>query len=100
MIELLSKLVPKDWKIYVKEHVSQLQDYQAVKRSKLIEFHNTITCMPKVALVPLIHAALKLINSAKTSVTALGTIGWENVVRGKPTLLFGHSQYKNCNGFL
>jgi hypothetical protein len=27
-----------------------------------------------------------------------GTVGWESVVRGKPTLLFGHSWYEDCKG--
>jgi hypothetical protein len=37
MIDLLSKLVPEGWKIYVKEHVSQFKDYQAAERAKTIE---------------------------------------------------------------
>ena len=98
MIDLLSKLVPEGWKIYVKEHVSQFKDYQAVERSKPIEFYNMIASMPKVELVPLNYTSFELIDSAKASATVSGTVGWESVVRGKPALLFGHSWYKDCKG--
>ena len=98
MIDLLSKLVPEDWKIYVKEHVSQFKDYQAVERSKPIEFYNMIASMPKVELVPLNYTSFELIDSAKASATVSGTVGWESVVRGKPALLFGYSWYKDCKG--
>ena len=98
MIDLLSKLVPEGWKIYVKEHVSQFKDYQAVERSKPVEFYNMIASMPKVELVPLNYTSFELIDSAKASATVSGTVGWESVVRGKPALLFGYSWYKDCKG--
>jgi len=98
MIDLLSKLVPAGWKVYVKEHVSQFKEYQAVERSKPIEFYNMIASMPKVELVPLNYTSFELIDSAKASATVSGTVGWESVVRGKPALLFGYSWYKDCKG--
>jgi hypothetical protein len=98
MIDLLSKLVPEGWKIYVKEHVSQFKDYQAAERSKSIEFYNMIASMPKVEFVPLTYTSFELIDNAEASATVSGTVGWESVVRGKPTLLFGHSWYKDCKG--
>jgi hypothetical protein len=98
MVDMLSKLVPKDWKIYVKEHVSQFKVYQAAERAKSIEFYNMIASMPKVELVPLAYTAFDLIDRAKASATVSGTVGWESVVRGKPTLLFGHCWYKDCRG--
>jgi len=98
MIDMLSKLVPDGWKIYVKEHVSQFKYYQAAERSKPIEFYNMIASMPKVELVPLTYTSFELIDRAKASATVSGTVGWESVVREKPTLLFGHSWYKHCKG--
>jgi hypothetical protein len=98
MIDMLSKLVPEGWKIYVKEHVSQFKIYQAPERAKPIEFYNMIASMPKVELVPLAYTSFELIDGAKASASVSGTVGWESVVRGKPTLLFGHSWYKDCKG--
>jgi capsule polysaccharide export protein KpsC/LpsZ len=98
MIDMLSKLVPEGWKIYVKEHPSQFKDYQAAERAKPIQFYNMITSMPKVEFVPLTYTSFELIDNAQASATVSGTVGWESVVRGKPTLLFGHSWYQDCKG--
>lgn len=98
MIDMLSKLAPPDWKIYVKEHPSQFKEYQAAERAKSVAFYNMIAAMPKVELVSLTYTSFDLITHAKASATVSGTVGWESVVRGKPTLLFGHSWYKDCKG--
>jgi hypothetical protein len=98
MVDLLSKLIPKGWKIYVKEHVSQFKEYQAAERSKDFEFYDMIASKPNVELVPLTYTSFELIDNAKASATISGTVGWESVVRGKATLLFGHSWYRDFNG--
>ena len=98
MIDMLSKLAPAGWKIYVKEHVSQFKVYQAAERSKPVEFYNMIASMPNVQLVPLTYTSFELIDKAKASATVSGTVGWESVVRGKPALLFGHAWYRDCKG--
>ena len=98
MVDLLSKIVPNDWKIYVKEHRSQFKIYTAVERAKTFEYYNKIASMPKVELVPLTYTSFELIDRAKATATVSGTIGWESVVRGRPALLFGHSWYKDCEG--
>lgn len=98
MIDLLSKLLPDGWKLYVKEHVSQFKDYQAAERSKTIDFYNRIAAKDNVDIVPLTYNSFELIDNAKASATVSGTVGWESVVRGKPALLFGHSWYRDCKG--
>jgi hypothetical protein len=98
MVDMLSKLVPQGWKIYVKEHVSQFKVYQAAERAKPVEFYNMIASMPNVQLVPLAYTSFELIDKARASATVSGTVGWESVVRGKPTLLFGHAWYRDCKG--
>jgi hypothetical protein len=98
MIDLLSKLVPEGWKIYVKEHPSQFKVSQMAERAKTFEFYDMIASIPKVELVPLTYTSFQLIECAKASATVSGTVGWESVVRGTPTLLFGYSWYRDCKG--
>lgn len=98
MIDLLSKLLPPGWRLYVKEHVSQFKDYQTPERSKTPDFYDRIASKPNVELVPLSYTSFELIDHAKASATVSGTVGWESVVRGKPALLFGHSWYRDCGG--
>jgi hypothetical protein len=98
MIDLLSKLIPDGWMLYVKEHVSQFKEYQAAERSKTFDFYNIIASKANVELVPLSYTSFELIDHSKASATVSGTVGWESVVRGKPALLFGHSWYRDCRG--
>jgi hypothetical protein len=98
MIDMLSKLIPPDWMLYVKEHVSQFKDYQAAERSKTFDFYDRIASRPNVRIVPLSCTSFELIDRARASATVSGTVGWESVVRGKPALLFGHSWYSDCRG--
>jgi len=98
MIDLLSKLIPDGWMLYVKENVSQFKEYQAAGRSKSFDFYNKIASKANVAIVPLTYTSFELIDHAKASATVSGTVGWESVVRGTPALLFGHSWYSDCNG--
>jgi hypothetical protein len=98
MVDLLSKLVPEGWKIYVKEHISQFKDYQTVERAKTEKFYEMIASRANVEIVPLTYNSFELIDHAKASATVSGTVGWETVVRGKPALLFGHSWYSDCKG--
>jgi hypothetical protein len=98
MIDLLSKLAPDGWKVYVKEHTSQFKSYQAAERSRTFEFYDLIASRPNVELVPLEYTSFELIDKARASSTVSGTVGWESVARGKPALLFGHSWYRDCKG--
>ena len=98
MIDLLSKLIPDDWRLYVKEHVSQFKDYQAAERSKTLDYYDRIASRHNVELVPLSYTSFELIDNAKASATVSGSVGWESVVRGKPSLLFGHGWYRDCQG--
>ncbi|MBW1705218.1 MAG: hypothetical protein JRJ86_08625 [Deltaproteobacteria bacterium] len=98
MIDLLSKLVPEGWMIYVKEHVSQFKPYQAPERSKTVQFYDYIANMPNVEFVPLSYTSFDMIDGAKASATVSGTVAWESVVRAKPALLFGYSWYRDGEG--
>jgi hypothetical protein len=98
MVDLLSKLLPHGWMLYVKEHVSQFKDYQAAERSKTLGFYDRIAAKPNVEFVPLSCTSFELIDRAKASATVSGSVGWESIVRGKPSLLFGHSWYRECRG--
>jgi hypothetical protein len=98
MIDMLSKRLPDGWQLYVKEHVSQFKDYQPAERSKSIDFYDRIAAMPNVKLVPLSTTSFELIDNAQASATVSGSVGWESVVRGKPSLLFGNSWYRDCHG--
>jgi hypothetical protein len=98
MIDLLSKLIPEGWMIYVKEHISQFKSYQNAHLSRTAGYYDYISSLPNVKLVPLSYTSFDLIDKSIASATVSGTVGWESVVRGKPSLLFGYSWYRDCEG--
>ena len=98
IIDLISRCMPKDWILYVKEHSSQWHILMHGECSRTTDFYNDVAVMPNVRLIPLSTSNFELIDKSKAVVTVTGTTGWEAVVRGIPALIFGHAWYKNCEG--
>ncbi len=98
MIDLLSKTIPQDWYLYVKDHISQFQHYKHGERSRSKIFYKDLSKLENVRLVPLSYSPFELIDRCKAVATVTGTVGWEAVLRGKPALVFGHPWYKPCEG--
>lgn len=98
VVDTLSKLVPDDWMLYVKEHVSQFRSYQNVERAKNRVFYDYIASLRNTKLVSLDITSYELIDRSLACASVSGSVCWESVVRGKPALLFGYSWYGDCHG--
>ncbi|NKB75837.1 MAG: hypothetical protein GKR96_02050 [Gammaproteobacteria bacterium] len=90
MIDLISTLIPDDWRIYVKEHYLQWQK-QVSKghQSRVPQDYCDLAAIPKVHLAPLSMNSFELMDSSRVLATVLGYAAWEAMVRGKPAFLFG-----------
>ena len=82
-IELLSKSIPCDWLLYVKEHPGLL-----VSRIRPPGFYDEIKKYPNVRFVNIFEDMHKLIVNAQMVAVVGGTAGWEAVQRGIPTISF------------
>ncbi len=91
-IERLSKLVPADWMIYVKEHPTQTEQF----RGNL--FFDRLGRMPNVCLVARRTNTFELIANSQFVATISGTVGWEAVTGGKNVLVFGNAWYLTLPG--
>jgi hypothetical protein len=98
MIDLLSKIIPSGWYLYVKEHISQLTAYQRAESGRNFTFYDNILSLPNVKLASLSTTSFELIDHSIAAATVSGTVGFEAVSRGKPVFLFGHAWYKGCEG--
>jgi hypothetical protein len=98
MVDMLSKAVPEGWRVFVKEHVVQLNPHFTAERGRTPGFYEFIAGLPNVALLADDMVSFDLIDRARAVATVSGSTGWEAVLRGKPALLFGHAWYRDCEG--
>lgn len=82
-IELLSKSVPHDWTVCVKEHPAMF-----IARVRPQAFYDKIKQFPNVRMVPVSMAGEELIKSAQMVAVVTGTTGWEAILHGKPVISF------------
>jgi len=99
MVEMLSATLPKNWKIYVKEHPKQwLPRGLNYFSSRYEGYYRRLAKLPNVCIIPLATNTFLLIQKAKAVATVTGTPGWEALVRGVPALTFGYPWYRDVPG--
>lgn len=92
-LEHLSSILPKDWKIYVKENPKQTYFMRNP------EFFRRLERIPNLQLVSPDYNTYDLIKNSKICATITGTVGWEAITGGKPVLIFGWGAwYKTLPG--
>jgi hypothetical protein len=97
VLDILSKSLPKDWIIYVKEHPSQFRRYDLRKKHyRNIDYYKRILAYRNVRLVDLEKDSSELIEKAIFTVTVTGSAGWQSLLKGKPCMAFGNPWYAAC----
>jgi hypothetical protein len=94
---ILSKSIPENWKILIKEHPGHFRKgsfftYSYLGRDKI--FYKNLAAIPKVLLIPVEADHFSILDKSNAVATITGTVGWEAVVRGKPVLIFGDAWYQ------
>lgn len=90
--QMLSKHLPKDVKIYVKEHPVQ-SSY-----GRTLSFYRDLLATDRIVLIKKNFDSRELIKHSKAVATATGTVGWEAMCRLKPVLMFGNYTYQYYDG--
>ena len=91
-IEELSRILPQDVKIFVKENPKQ----GAYARGPL--FFHRLARIRSVCFLPSYANTDELLQKSLFVATITGTVGWEALYSGKKVLIFGHAWYKNLSG--
>lgn len=82
-LEHLSSILPKDWKIYVKENPKQTYFMRNP------EFFRRLERIPNLVFISHEFNTYDLIKNSKLCATITGTVGWEAITGGKPVIIFG-----------
>lgn len=101
-LSMLSKSIPKNWKIFYREHPATFKAF-AHNRAILIKNKNYYRKIKKISnLVIVSHKSkiLTLLNNAQAVVSNAGTIGFESIANGIPALTFGNCWYSICKSNL
>lgn len=88
MIRMLSKSIPGDVKIIIKENPYQKFLFRS------IDFFKEVTSLNNVSLVSKDVSTYELIENSICSVTCTGTVGWESLFKKKPVIAFGYPFYQ------
>jgi len=100
-IIMLSKALPEGWQLLVKEHPNQFNKRKITNNNyRSHSFYKALSLLKNVTLVPLSYSSDLLIERAQIVSTLTGTIGWEALKLGIPTMVFGETYYKACNKML
>jgi len=91
-VEELSRILPDDVKIYVKENPKQ----GAYSRGPL--FFHRLKRIPNVVFMPSFANTNTLIAHCEAVATITGTVGWEAVRKGKKAIIFGKAWYSSFPG--
>jgi len=92
IIETLAKSIPFDWKVYVKEHPSQVAG-----RARTCSFYKEIKSYSNVKFIPFETDGHQIIKNSQIVVNITGTTGWEAILfHGKPVITFAESTYEIC----
>jgi hypothetical protein len=91
-IEELSVTAPGNWMIYVKENPKQTATAREPR------FFRRLNALSNVKLVRPDTDTFELIRNAKCVATWSGTAGWEALLMGKPSIVFGLAWYRCLPG--
>lgn len=91
-VEKLSKIIPPDWHIYIKENPKQTEKMRGRW------FFTRLNSIKNAKVIPSEFDTYKLMDACIFIATITGTAGWEAISGGKNVLIFGNPWYKSLPG--
>jgi hypothetical protein len=99
-IVALSNFIPLGWKIFVKEHPRQFDFWPPDLRrlhSNRSELYSKLGKLKNVVMMPIELDSEILIKNSEVCSTISGSVGWQAINQGKPSIVFSNCWYSECN---
>jgi len=97
-ISQLSNRIPDGWHIIVKEHPSQFRFDRYGEQSRPIYYYDLLSKIKKVKLAPIDKDSFNLIDGSIATASVGGTVGFESILREKPTFVWYKTWYSHLTG--
>jgi len=95
-IRTLADALPSGWKLLVKEHPRQMKyDVRSIHARSCLDYER-LNEIENVEIIPLSVSQSKLIQRCKCTATISGSVSWEGLLLGKPSLIFSENWHTDC----
>jgi len=95
-VRLLSASLPKDWIIIIKEHPKQhTYDLRGINSRSSLDYKR-LERIDGVYLTPINENHNHLIKNSQMTATISGSVSWEGLLEGKPSLVFSEVWHHQC----
>tara|TARA_B110000263_G_C15288226_1_gene501958 strand:- start:308 stop:1801 length:1494 start_codon:yes stop_codon:yes gene_type:complete len=99
VIKLLLNLLPEEWKILVKEHPRQnsagFPNFRRFHYRNISEYDEMFSS-PRVVPISVLVPSELVIKHARLTASCTGSIIWEGMLKGKPSISFGSHWHNTC----
>ena len=99
VLDILSAVIPDDWIIYYKENprIFSKSIYAKGSLARDMHYYERLAKYSNVKMISENTNTFDLIDNAQVVSTVTGTVAWEAVVRGVPSMAFSKTWYSGCN---
>jgi hypothetical protein len=96
ILDMILGALPKDMKVYVKEHPYMFEAPAQERHERSVEFYAHMLKDPRVRFVKRTVNSNLLVKDAKYVASICGSVSWEAMRAGKPCIIFGWAWYAEC----
>jgi hypothetical protein len=97
-VRTLSEALPNGWKILVKEHPRQMHFDMRTTHGRSCLDYERLCEINNVNIVSLEVSQEELVQKCKCTATISGSVSWEGLLLGKPSLVFSENWHSDCSG--
>ncbi len=96
ILDLILEALPNDMDVFVKEHPWQYETIGEDRHERSIDFYKHLIKNKRVKLLDNSIPSSVLIKKAGAIVSTNGTVSWESILIGKPSIVFGWQWFTAC----